>query len=390
MSRTKNRPVVSIAARFLTAAIMLFIFSHVAGGSSPAIKSEAVTGSADLTTKIGQMIMVGFRCLSVTADSPVIRDIRDNRIGGVILFDYDVPTHSPRRNIASSGQVKHLTESLQAAAAIPLFIAVDQEGGRVCRLKASHGFPPTPSQAELGRQNDPTVTRRTASVTADTLAAAGITVNFAPVVDLNVNPDNPVIGKLARSFSADPDIVVRHAAIMIDAFHSRNLAAAVKHFPGHGSSTADSHEGFVDVTRTWTRRELVPFARLIDSNRCDMVMTAHVVNRNLDRRYPATLSRATLTTLLRGEMGFSGVIISDDMQMKAIRSHYELADAVKRAVDAGIDILLFANNTIFDEVIATRVVSLITAMVNAGDIAEERIDASYRRIMNVKTRLYHP
>jgi len=389
MSQSKKRLIVSMATRFLTAMIVLFGFFNAAGGYSHARKSEVTTDSAAVTTKIGQMIMVGFRGFSVTADSPIIRDIQYNRIGGVILFDYDVPTHCPRRNIASPGQVMHLTESLQAAAAIPLFIAIDQEGGRVCRLKESQGFPPAPSQAELGRQNDPNVTRRTASLTADTLATAGITVNFAPVVDLNVNPLNPVIGMLDRSFSADPAVVVRHATIMIDAFHSCNLAAAVKHFPGHGSSATDSHEGFVDVTRTWTRRELEPFARLIDSNRCDMIMTAHIVNRNLDKMYPATLSHTTLTTLLRKELGFSGVIISDDMQMKAIRSHYELADAAKRAINAGVDILLFANNTIFDEAIASRVVSLITAMVDAGEIAEESIDASYQRIMNLKTKLHH-
>jgi beta-N-acetylhexosaminidase len=337
--------------------------------------------------KIGQMIMVGFRGLTVTDEHPVARDIRQRRIGGVILFDYDVPTRTYGRNIESPKQLRALTSSLQGQASITLFIAVDQEGGRISRLKEKNGFPPALSQRRLGALDDVKRTSKQAELTAGTLAGLGINLNFVPVVDLDLDPGNPIIGKLERSFSRSPATVTRHALAVIDAHRRKGVLTAPKHFPGHGSAAGDTHEGFVDATDRWTALELEPFQSLIRQDMADMVMTAHVFNGKLDPVWPSTLSRKVLTDLLRQEMGYAGVVITDDMQMKAIAARYGLETAVRQAILAGADILLFANNSVYEEDIATRVASTIRSLVEKGEIPRERIDESYRRIMKLKERL---
>lgn len=354
-------------------------------GAAPA---SAVSGAEpSLDVKVGQMIMVGFRGLSITDGQPVARDIRQRQIGGVILFDYDVPTRTYGRNIESPRQIKALTSSLQRQAGIPLFIAVDQEGGKIGRLKEKTGFPPTLSQKRLGTQGDLKNTARQAEGTAKTLAGLGINLNFAPVVDLDLNPENPIIGKLERSFSREPATVTLHALAVIDAHRRYGILTAPKHFPGHGSAAGDTHEGFVDVTGRWSAVELEPFQNLIRQGKADMIMTAHIFNGKLDPAWPATLSARTLNGLLRQEMGFEGVVISDDLQMKAIAARYGLETVIRQAILAGVDILLFANNSVYEEDIAARAAETIRALVEKGEIPRERIDASYGRIMKLKERL---
>jgi len=348
---------------------------------------DVADADPDLDVKVGQMIMVGFRGLSITDEQPIARDIRQRHIGGVILFDYDVPSRTYGRNIESPGQLRALTSSLKKLAGIPLFIAVDQEGGRISRLKEKNGFPPTLSQKRLGALDDVKKTTKQAELTARTLAGLGINLNFVPVVDLDLNPENPVIGKLERSFSRNPDRVTRHALAVIDAHRRNGVLTAPKHFPGHGSAAGDTHEGFVDVTDRWTAVELEPFRSLIRQDKADMVMTAHVFNGKLDPVWPSTLSRKTLSDLLRQEMGYTGVVITDDMQMRAIAARYGLETAIRQAILAGADILLFANNSVYEEDIAARVASTIRTLVEKGEIPRERIDASYGRIMKLKERL---
>jgi len=364
----------------LCAAIVVF------GVMTPSFSSAAGGEETDIGAKIGQMLLVGFRGLAADEGSPVIRDIRAGRIGGVILFDYDVPAASPVRNIESPGQVKELIAALQGAASVPLLVAIDQEGGRVSRLKESFGFPPSVSAQHLGSLDRIDMTKKSADTTAETLASLGINLNFAPVVDLNTNPNNPVIGKLERSFSADPAVVTRQALAVIDSLHERGILSAIKHFPGHGSSAADSHEGFVDITETWSPEELIPFDQIIKAGKCDMVMTAHVFNEKLDPRWPATLSPEVMH-ILRDYMGYEGVVVSDDMQMKAISQSCGLETAVERAVLAGVDILVFANNSVFEEDIASRAGAILERLVREGAIPAGRIEASYRRIMALKERL---
>jgi beta-N-acetylhexosaminidase len=337
-----------------------------------------------LKDKIGQMLMVGFRGTAVDENSFIIRDIRRNNLGGVVLFDYDVVKGQAGRNITSPAQVKALVAALREAARVPLLVAVDQEGGKVARLKTACGFPATVSHSTLGRLDDLANTGQHSLRLAETLNAMGIGLNLAPVVDLCTNPDNPVIAKLDRCFSADPKIVTRHALSYIAAHHQRGVLTTLKHFPGHGSSRADSHLGFTDVSDTWTRDELEPYARIIEAGQADAIMTAHVFNTRLDKLYPATLSSATINGLLRGELGFDGVVISDDMQMAAITAHYGFEIAIRKALEAGVDILVFGNNLRYDEEIVPRAIAVIRKLVDTGVISEARIDQSWQRIMRLK------
>ena len=351
-----------------------------------ATPSVAATPPDSLSIKVGQMLMIGFRGLTV-ADAPEIAaDIERRRIGGVVLFDYDVPSRSTTRNISNPAQLSRLTCELQKLSHIPLLIAIDQEGGRVNRLKAARGFPASVSAAYLGRLNNPDSTRAAAFQSARTLKAMHIGMNLAPVADINSNPDNPVIGKVERSFSADPSVVTRNIRLTCDAYRDEGIIPTLKHFPGHGSSTTDTHLDFTDITASWSERELEPYRAMIASGYRDAIMTAHVFNGNLDPLYPATLSKSTLDGLLRVQLGFTGVIVSDDMQMNAIADHYGLETAIQLAIEAGVDILLFGNNTAYDPAIASKATAIIKSLLTRKVITPERLDRSYRRIMELKQR----
>jgi beta-N-acetylhexosaminidase len=350
--------------------------------------------TADLDFKIAQMLMVGFRGLDIADDNPIVAHIRDLRIGGVFLFDYDVAASSPVRNIQSPRQVKALTSALQKLSPVPLLIGIDQEGGHILRLKEKFGFPPLVSAQYLGKLNKLDVTRSYAESNARTMAQAGINLNLAPVVDLNSNPDNPVIGKLGRSFSDDPGKVTTHAIEFIKAHHAEGILCALKHFPGHGSSKGDSHMDFVDVTKTWTPIELEPYKNIIAVGLADMVMTAHIFNEKLDAKYPATLSKPIITGILREHLGFDGVVISDDMQMDAIRKYFGLEIAIQKTIEAGVDIIGFGNNLVYEldnpsrpNDVAAHVIAMIKRWVEQGKVSEARIDDSYRRIQKLKQRL---
>jgi beta-N-acetylhexosaminidase len=341
-----------------------------------------------LDIKLGQMLMVGFRGITASPGSPIMNHIERLHLGGVILFDFDVQQKKYGRNIVEPQQLRFLTEALQRHSAIPLFIAVDQEGGLVARLKLKAGFPRIVSHATLGQIDNPDTTTYYAEIIARSLAVVGVNMNFAPVVDVNVNPGNPVIGKIGRSFSADPDNVTRNAMLFVEAHRRLGVLSAPKHFPGHGSSVDDSHLGFVDVSATWSRKELQPFRQLIRSGMCDMIMTAHIYNAALDADWPATLSKSTIDNLLRKELGFQGVVISDDMMMKAISDHYGLETAIRQAVNAGVDILLFANNGFeFIPDIAVQAHATLKSLVQRGDIPLERIEEAWQRISALKAGL---
>ena len=363
----------------LTTAGLLFFFIF----SRPAVAAQRPDS---LSVKIGQMLMIGFRGTSLDNAPEIAADITRRRIGGVVLFDYDVPTHSPSRNIVSPQQLASLTLELQKLANIPLFIAIDQEGGKVSRLKQARGFPSSVSAAYLGKLNNPDSTTTAAVQTAQTLKAMHISINFGPVADLNSNPDNPVIGRLGRSFSPDPSIVISNLQLIIQAYHNNGIIATLKHFPGHGSSTTDTHRDFTDITASWSEQELEPYRALIASGYSDAIMTAHVFNAKLDTLYPATLSKQTLTGLLRDKLHFKGVIVSDDMQMKAIADRYGLETAVQLAIEAGVDLLLFGNNTSYDPAIASKAAEIIRSLLQKRIITPERIDQSYQRIMVLKNR----
>jgi beta-N-acetylhexosaminidase len=346
----------------------------------------SATQPDSVSIKIGQMLMIGFRGFRI-ADAPEIAaDIRERHIGGVVLFDYDVPSHSPSRNISSPQQLAQLTRELQEITEIPLLIAIDQEGGRVNRLKPARGFPPSSSAQHLGELNNADSTRSAARQCARTLKAMHIGMNLAPVADLNINPDNPVIGRIGRSFSSDPAVVISNITLICSTFRDEGVIPTLKHFPGHGSSTTDTHLDFTDITQSWSETELEPYRYLIAAGYHDPIMTAHVFNGKLDPLYPATLSKAILDGVLRTRLGFDGVIVSDDMQMEAIADHYGLETAIRLAIDAGVDLLLFGNNTTCDPAIATKATEIIHSLLQKKIITEERLERSYRRIMDLKER----
>ena len=345
--------------------------------------------------KIGQMLVIGFDGKQIDAQSQLTQVIEKNNIGGVILFDYNSRTKNYDKNIESPAQVMRLTKDLQYYSAqghlnynrpnLPLLISVDYEGGKVNRLNEKYGFPPTRSAAYIGKRGLDEAGFM-AQEMAETLKVLGFNLNFAPVVDVNVNPDNPVIGKKDRSFSQDPTEVAKYASVYTEQFIHQKIQCAYKHFPGHGSSSEDSHLGFVDVTKTWQPYELAPYQQLFDSNEaCGMVMTAHIVNRQLDESgLPATLSHKILTDLLRHQLHFKGVIITDDMQMKAISDHYGLENALVRAINAGADMLIFGNNLTVEPQNPEQLIDIIEAKVLSGEINPDRIIDAYQHIVSLK------
>jgi len=339
--------------------------------------------SPTLTDKVGQLVMVGFRGTEVDATSPVVRDLVQWNLGGVILFDEDVALSEPVRNVVSPEQLSTLTSRLQSFSSSPLLIAIDQEGGRVNRLKPSMGFPETQSHQRLGEGSPDSTYEKTLPL-ATALRQAGINLNLGPVVDLSVRPDNFIVKK-ERTFSADPRQVVLHATAYMRAHDEAGVLCALKHFPGHGSSKSDSHLGMADVTKTWSAAELEPYRELCAS--APVVMTAHVFQRNLDSEWPATLSKKIITGLLRDDMGYDGVVMSDDLAMHAIAGHYGFEAAVEHALNAGVDLLLVANNTDYDPDIVEKTVKTILELVRSGRVSEERVNEAFKRVSRLKDKI---
>jgi len=358
----------------------------------------ALGADVSLKDKIGQMLIIGFAGKTLTPTSPVIRAIEKHNVGGVILFDNDARTHQFDKNIENPMQVQVLNNSLQlinklANAThqrpnVPLLISVDYEGGKVNRLKEDYGFPAIPSAKAMGKMQIADV-NDIARTMANTLTSTGFNLDFAPVLDVDVNPENPIIGKLERSFSEQPQVVADYAQVFSQTFLKNSIQCAYKHFPGHGSSAADSHLGFVDVTDSWHEQELIPYQRLLaQADHCGMIMTAHIINRKLDATgVPATLSHAVLTDLLRHELKFDGVIITDDMQMKAISANYGLEKALTMAINAGVDMFIFGNQLVDEPQNPGEIIAIIESKVANGDIAEERINEAYQHILAFKRKL---
>lgn len=334
-----------------------------------------------LDIKIGQMILIGFPKAAV--DRQVLREIGEGKVGSIIIFEKNIPAKN------SFVELKKIVWTYQNAAPIPLLVSIDQEGGKVNRLKDKYGFPKSITAEAMGKANSLDSVRFYAEATAATLAGLGINVNFAPVVDLAANPSNPVIVRSGRAFSNNEDSVALLAKEFIVQHRKYNVLTALKHFPGHGSSIADTHLGMADVTQTWNERELHPYEKLISEGYADAVMSAHIVNRNLDKAgRPGTLSADILNGILRERLNFDGLVFSDDMQMHAITKHYGLEEAIKLAINAGIDIMTFSNNISgSEERTVDKVHGIIKKLVASGAIPKERIDESFRRIMRVKNQL---
>lgn len=357
----------------------------------------------DLSTKnlnkmVGQMIMTGFHGDGTDPNDinymAIKEQITKGHIGGVILFDVDVAGLKTQGiegqeakkyifsgNIKNMSQVKNMISDLQSLTSTPLFVAVDQEGGKVQRLKLEHGFISIPSAKELA-STDTKKTYQTAYDLGLNLKSLGINLDFAPCVDVNVNLDSPIISGLDRSFSPDPTIVTKFGGAFAHGLNDAGVISVYKHFPGHGSANGDSHEGITDVTNTYQNYELQPYQELLQNKSgCYMVMVAHIINKNIDF-LPASLSQKTIQILR--DKGFNGVVVSDDMDMGAIVKQYGREKAIELAINAGNDMLIFGNNLDFDANKGTEIHKTIIKLIHEGKIKKSDIRKSYHRIKRAK------
>jgi beta-N-acetylhexosaminidase len=328
----------------------------------------------------GQMIVVGFtgsapgsRAVKAVAD-----EIAAGDIGGVMYL---------KTNVSSRANVVAMNSAFRAAAGrLPPFIAIDQEGGSVERLTRSVGFGEIPSAASIGARVAVAEARPLFDAQAKGLADWGFNVNFAPVVDLAINPRNPVIARFGRAFASGANTVVAYAEQAVAAHHAAGLLTSLKHFPGHGSSSRDTHEGVVDITDGWEERELEPYRAFIAQGYADFVMVGHLVNKNVSD-LPASLSPEWITGVLRNQMGYRGVVISDDLQMAAIRNSFSMRDTVRRAVMAGMDVLLFSNTVKARASLGDEIRAIIVEEAAADPAFRNRVVESYKRIAALKGRI---
>jgi len=361
--------------------ILVFLIAIALGNTAHASSNHVQYDS--LRIKISQMLIFGIQDEQkvMEADS-MLEAYADRHLGGVIIFEKNI---TKKR---SKHQLKILIDEIQRMSQIPSFVAIDEEGGKVNRLKPVYGFHETKSAKYLGNINNLDSTYYYAKLTSDLLKELGININFAPTVDLAVNKNN-FINTAERSFGRDSDRVFFHARNFIKAHEENDIITVLKHFPGHGSSTTDTHKEFTDITDSWVVEELFPYHKLINEEKAYGVMTSHVVHGKIDdKMLPATLSEKVVEKLLREFLDYEGVVFSDDMQMGAITKHYGLDDAVTLAINAGVDVLIFSNNQLYkDMVTPDQVISIIEENVRDGEISLLRINESFRRIQKLKKKI---
>ncbi len=348
-----------------------------------AVVWSGILPAQSLDRQIANMFVLGF--YGTQADSTgIVRDICDQGLGGVILFDRHPAHHAHAKNIVSPAQLKRLTHRLSTACKHQPLIAIDQEGGVVQRIRFSGRYP---SAASIGRGSVKRA-ERVYEKMAHELAALGINYNLAPVADLAINPTNRVIVKLERAYGRSSKHVVRFDTAFLQMMHRYRVLTALKHFPGHGSSPGDTHKGFVDVTEQWSEHELKPYRDMIQTGAVDSIMVAHVFNRHLDTRYPASLSRNIIHGLLRKKLGYQGVVITDDLQMRAISQHYPLHTVIALAINAGNDLLLFGNQLApGHEVHISDLVAITRELLARGVVSRMAIVRANQRINAMKHKV---
>lgn len=328
-----------------------------------------------LEQKIGQMFICGFH--SLVPDDQIKKLIQEHHLGGVIYF---------RRNIGDPEQVANLSASLQKLSAdqgnLPLWIAIDQEGGMVARIDHKR-VSRIPGNMALGATGNPDYSYEVSRVSAEELLQLGINMNFAPCLDVNNNARNPVIG--VRSFGEDPERVAEHGVAVIKAFQVKGLSAAAKHFPGHGDTNVDSHMGLATVEHDLDRLQQVELKPFIEAIRAgvDVIMTAHVIFPAIEpERIPATLSRSVLTGLLREDLAYDGIIVTDCLEMHAIAKFFGIGEGAVKAIEAGADVVL-VSHTLNDQIEA---IEAVKHAVRTGRISEKTIDAAVTRILALKNK----
>lgn len=349
-------------------------------GALAATRSPA-RAQVSLQAMIGQMLMIGLSGASASTDSArrLAADIQAGRAGGVIMLG-----HNFRSRDGALGLARLFREA--GGAAKPL-VALDQEGGQVQRLSSRLGFTDIPRAARVSDGMSPDEARRLYASAAAELGRAGFNLNLAPVVDL-ADPNNPVIGRYGRAYGREPDRVTAYARAFLAGHAEAGVGAVLKHFPGHGLSRGDSHDSFVDITATWDEDEIAPFRDLIASGDARAVMPGHLYHARLSENgEPVSLSRPAIEGMLRSRLGFSGLVVTDDLDMAAVRARYPLDEAVVKAVAAGNDIVMLSNSARPDPDLARRMIDVIGGAVEAGRVPRAKIEASHQRITRFKAAL---
>ena len=340
--------------------------------------SSVFAKSPTLEEMVGQMLMVGVGG-SKTTDKWVKQlrsDIQNGKIGGVILF---------ANNIKSPKKLKKLTSFLSSAKSkYPLFIAIDQEGGKVQRLSSKNGFTDYPSAFDIARKKTLLESYEIYKRLADELKEYGFNINFAPVVDINIDPKSPAIGAKKRSYSAQEEIVIAYSSEFIKAQKDAGIISVLKHFPGLGSAKTDSHKHLTDVSKTWQYKELKPYYDFIKYEKVEAIMVEHIILDKFDKIYPALLSKKTISGVLRSQLGFKGVVFSDDMNMKAISDIYGFKQSIIMAVNAGVDVLVYSSYFTKKSSVVNEVTKIIIDAVKSGKIDIKTIENSYKRIKGLK------
>lgn len=340
--------------------------------------------SKSIEKEIGQLIIAGFRGNKINKNSDIVKYINKYNIAGVILYDEDLEIGGAgSRNITSKSQLKKLSKDLQNISKKSLFISADQEGGKVHRLKSDYGYLGTPSWKQIGLLDNELITKEFSENLSNELFNAGINLNFAPVLDLDYG-NGTVISDSKRAFTHNPETLIKHARIFIESHKNRGIITSGKHFPGIGTGRTDTHEGFTDLTSSWSVRDLQPFNELIKSNDLDMIMISHAFDKKLDPLFPASLSKKTIQEMLRDDLGFNGVVICDDPSMRAISNHYSLKETFKLMINAGVDLFCLGNNLIYDKNYIPKSISVISELVDDGEINIEKIYQSIGRINTLK------
>lgn len=328
--------------------------------------------------ELGAMTMLGIR--GSTPGAPGLEEDLDACVHAgvrmVILFDRDVATGG-ERNVRSPAQIRTLTDHVRSRLGDDALVGIDQEGGHVQRLSPAHGFTGWPSARAFAllAEHEQSVQARSM---ADELRNAGIDLNFAPCVDVNINPASPVIGALDRSYSDEPAKVAACALRVVRAHQETGVGCVLKHFPGHGSASTDSHHDLVDISRSWDReRELTPYRVLLDEN--VGVMTGHLMLAEFDVDHPASLSRSITTGLLRNELGFTGAVFTDALDMEGVRARWSLRETIRLAFEAGADVFVHACNSARGEY-APDVVRAMEAFATELGSLEARAARSLERV----------
>ena len=354
----------------------------LASAAGEPLNSATINDEA-LRRSVGQMIIVGFYGINNTDPRfrHLIEDLERGVIGGVLFL---------ARNVQSKLDLETMVRDVQHCncSTVPL-IAVDEEGGTIERLGERYGFRHTPSAAEIGRDSAQGA-RTEYQHLAQKLSDVGFNMNLGPVVDLNTNPTNPIIGSLDRSFSSDPISVSRYAKIFIEEHHKQGVLTALKHFPGHGSSSTDSHAAVADVELSWSLEELIPYQNLVGERLVDAIMVGHLANKRKWGGVATQYGSSAINQMLRTDLNFNGVVLSDDLSMDATRlTTSSFPEVIRSAVKAGADIVIVSRLKDDDEGVETGlyVSSALLDGIISGEIQRSSVEKSTQRIRSLKNGL---